>query len=102
MTASTKIRETEKNAQKQNAGERRRDALIKYRFRVFAVIQRILQSVAVIDCMHDRIPQHRHHHHLHLFVARAVDDDTKPLDVQRQPACNRQFSNDILLIWHDL
>lgn len=60
-----------------------RDALIKYRFRVFAVIQRILQLVAVIDCMRDRSLQPQFH--LQLFVALALDDDTKPLDAQRQP-----------------
>lgn len=81
---------------------RGRDALIKYRFRVFAVIRRILQLVAVIDYMRDRSLQLQYHLQLHLFVALVVDDDMKPLDAQRQPICNRQFPNDILLMWHDL
>lgn len=101
MTASARNREREWDSKRTRAAGAG-DALIKYRFRVFAAIRRILQSVAVIDCMHDRILRLQHHHHLHLFAALAVDDGTKPLDVQRQPVCNRQFSNDILLIWHDL
>lgn len=67
---------------------KRIEALIKYRFRVFAVvIRRIPQSVVVIDCMHDRS-----------LSALVVDDDMKPLalDVPRQPITMKDNLNYII------
>lgn len=52
---------------------------IKYRFRAYAAVQRILRPV-VIDCMHDRS-----------LFALAVDDDKRRLvDAQRQAAQNER------------